>query len=549
VSERVRTVALILRDPKLGRLQLAFLGFNMTEYASWIAILVYAYGRGGAGAVGLISTVQLVPAGLIAPFGAFAADRFRRDRVLLVAYLVQAVALGLVAAALASEAPFVLIMASAVVYAVSFTFIRPTQAAILPSLADTPGKLTAANSVSTLAESAGAVAGPLLAGLMLGLSGPALVFGVFGVVTFAEAALVARPSLPPSSVRPRLPMTAGDVVRESLGGFRTLNRDRRAGLLVLTLALGYAVLASLDVLFVAVAIDLLGKGESWAGYLNAAAGIGGLVGAVATVSLVGRQRLVPFLEGGTGVLGASVAMVGVIASSASAPLLFGVAGAGGSVSWMAGSTLLQRAAPEDVLARVFGILEGLGTFGAALGVTGTAVLIGLFGVETTLIVVGSLLVAFALALWIPLASIDRVAEAPDAEALALVRSMHVFGALPPPALERILADLVPVHVEVGHVLMREGDPGDRCYLIAEGRAAVLRAGVRIDGTGAGELVGEIALLRDVPRTASVVAETPMRLLALEREPFLVAVTGHPQSRARAEALAEARVPRRHADGM
>jgi len=542
VNERIRIVGEVARDPKMLRIQLAYLGYNMTEYASWIAILVYGYSRGGPATVGFISTVQLVPAGLIAPFGAYAADHFRRDRVLFVSYLTQSVALAVVAVALLTEAPFVLVLAAAIAYAMSFMFVHPTQAAILPSLSDTPSELTAANSVSTFAQSAGAVAGPLIAGLLLGLSGPWLVFGVFSVVTLGEALLVARPSLPPSAIRPEQPMGARDVVHASLGGFRALNHDRRAGLLVLVLALSFSVIAALDVLFVAVAIDLLGKGESWAGYLSAAAGIGGLLGALATVSLVGRRRLVPFLEGGTALSGAAVAAVGILPSVIAAPLLFGVSGAGGSIAWMAGSTLLQRVAPEEMLARVFGVLQGLAVLAAVASITGTAALIGAFGTKAALVIVGLVLIAVVVGLWWPLSAIDREAQVPDAEALALVRSMHIFAALPPNIIERIVVDLVPVEAPAGHVLLREGDPGDRCYLIADGRAEVIRGGVRVDESVGGDLVGEIALLRSVPRTATLIALSPMRLFALDREPFLAAVTGHPQSHARAVALAEGRLP-------
>lgn len=543
MNERIRIVSEVARDPKMLRIQLAYLGYNMTEYASWIAILVYGYERGGPGTVALITTVQLVPAGVIAPFGAFAADHFRRDRVLFVSYLVQAVALGAVAVVLLTKAPFGLVLAAAIVYAVSFMFVHPTQAAILPSLADSPAELTAANSVSTFAQSAGAVLGPLIAGVLLGASGPWLVFAVFAGVTLGEALLVARPSLPASAILPEMPIGAREVLHASLGGFRALNDDRRAGLLVGVLALSFTVIASLDVLFVAVAIVLLGKGESWAGYLSAAAGIGALLGALATVSLVGRPRLVPFLEGGTAVSGGAVAMVGVIPSVVAAPILFGVSGAGGSIAWMAGSTLLQRVAPEETLARVFGVLQGLAVLGTVLGIGGTTTLIGAFGVKTTLVIVGLLLIAVvAMLLW-PLSAIDREANAPDAEVLALVRSIPIFAPLTPPAVERIADDLVLLEVPAEHVLLREGDPGDRCYLVADGRAQVTRGGVRVGESGAGDLLGEIALLHDVPRTATVIALTPMRLFALDRQPFLAAVTGHPQSQALAEALADERLRR------
>ena len=151
-SERLRVVVVVARDPVLARLELAFLGFNMARYATWIAILVYAYGLGGAGAAGIVALVQLVPSGLVAPFAAFAGDRFRRDRVLLAGYLIQAAALGATAVALYADAPLALTLLVATAAAASFTMTLPTQAAILPSITRTPQDPTAANAVSGLAE-------------------------------------------------------------------------------------------------------------------------------------------------------------------------------------------------------------------------------------------------------------------------------------------------------------------------------------------------------------------------------------------------------------
>jgi hypothetical protein len=195
-----------------------------------------------------------------------------------------------------------------------------------------------------------------------------------------------------------------------------------------------------------------------------------------------------------------------------------------------------------MLARVFGVLQGLAVLAAVVSISGTAALIGAFGTKASLVIVGGVLIAAVAGLWWPLSAIDREAHAPDAEALALVRSMPVFAALPPHLIERIVVDLVPVEISAGHVLLKEGDPGDRCYLIADGRAEVIRGGIRVGESVEGDLVGEIALLRDVPRTATLIALSPMRLFALDREPFLAAVTGHPRSHARAVALAAGRLP-------
>jgi MFS family permease len=538
---RIRVVAAVARDPSLLRVELAFFGFNMTEYATWIAILVYAYDRGGAAAAGIVALIQLIPAGLLAPFGAFAGDRYRRDRVLFAGYLVQAVALGAAAAALYADAPIAVIYAFATVAAVSLTSTRPTQASLLPSITRTPEDLTAANSVSGLAENTGIFVGPFVAGILLTRSEPATVFAVFAAVTLLDALLVARLRVDPETVTPKERIDAGDIVRETFGGFRVLRREHRARLLVFVLAAGVVVIGALDVLFVAVAIDLLGKGEGWAGFLNSAFGLGGIAGAAATVALVGRRRLTPPLAGGAFLFGGPVAVVGAAPAAATAPVLFAITGAGRSVSSVAGNTLLQRIAPNEVLSRVFGILEGMEMFALALGSISASILVEALGIRTALVAVGAFVPVVIVLLWVPLLSVDREARAPDAEALALLRRLPIFAALPAPAIERIMANLVRLEVPAGEVLIREGDEGDRFYVIVEGEVDVTRAGERIATRGPGDHIGEIALLRDVPRTATVTAATPLTLLALDREPFLEAVTGYPQARERAEAVADERL--------
>jgi MFS family permease len=542
MKDQIRVVGAVIHNPGLSRISLAFFGFSMAEFATWVAILVYAYNRGGAGGAGAVAAVQLVPCGLVAPFGAFAGDRFRRDRVLFVSYLVQALTLGIAAVVLSTDAPFAVILVFASIAATSLMITRPTQAALLPSVSKGPEELTAANAVSTFAGSAGTVVGPFVAGLLLARWSPAHVFAVFAVVMVAAAMLVARLDISAHDAEPEKLIGAREVGRASLAGFRFLFTEHRAGLLVLVLSGGTVLTGALDVLFVAVAISLLGKGQSWAGFLSSASGLGALVGATLAVALVGRRRLVPALAGGTFVFSGPVAVIGAAPSAATAPALFGVAGAGGSVAWVAGSTLLQRIAPEQMLARVFGILEGMRAFALAIGSLGASALITTFGVRTALIAIAMLAPCVMLALWIPLSSIDRDAKVPDAETVAFLRRMPIFAPLPPPAIERILAHLARVEVPAGEVLIGQGDVGDRFYMIVEGRAEVTRDGEHVGVRTAGEYVGEVALLRDEPRNATVTATTHMTLFTLDREPFLEAVTGYPQSHARAEAIVEERLP-------
>ena len=541
MRERIRVVATVVRDPRLARIELAFLGFNMTEYATWVAILVWAYAIGGAGATGLAVLVQLVPSGIVAPFAAYASDHFRRDRVLLTGYLLQAMCLGATAAALYAEAPVALTLFVATVASVAFTITRPTQAAILPEITRTPEDLTAANSVSGLVENVGIFVGPAIGGLLLGAGGPADVFACFAIVTALSALLVTRLPVHREVATPDEPLGAKDILRGAFGGFAVLRRQRSMLLLVLVLSASVVVLGALDVLFVAVAIDLLQQGDGWAGFLYSAFGLGGIVGALGTVALVGRRRLTPPFAGGGVLMGLPIAGVGLLPFVATAPILFAASGAGSSVASMAGRTLLQRVAPGAALARVFGVLEGLEMFALAIGSVGSAALVAALGIRGALVATGAFVPAVVLLAWASLRGIDRAARAPDPATLALLRRLAIFAPLPPPAMERIMANLVRLDVPAGATVIREGDEGDRFYVIVEGTVEVSRAGVHLADRAAGDFFGEIALLRDVPRTATVVARTPLTLLALDRGPFLEAVTGHPQSRESADAVVESRL--------
>lgn len=539
MREQLRVVLTVARDGTLARIQIAYLGFNMAEYATWIAILVYAYGLGGSSTAALVAMIQLVPSGIVAPFAAYAGDRYPRDRVLVAGYVWQGLSLGATAVALFLEASAAVTIAVATFAAVSFTITRPIMAVILPSITHSPGDLTAANAVTGLVENVAKFLGPLVCGLLLASADAGTVFALFGVLSLGSGLLVSRL---PVTLERAVPDESGGVraiLTGSFGGFGVLARERAVLLLVALISLATVVIGALDILFVAAAIDLLGAGEEWAGYLNAAFGLGGVLGAFATVLLVGRRRMTPSLGVNSVLFGLPIAVVGAIPATATAPLLFGASGAGYGVFTVAGQTLLQRIAPEAVLARVFGVVESLGMFALATGSLAAGVLIAALGVGGALVIGGMLVPATLVLCWFQLRALDRDARPIDTEALGLLRALPIFAPLSALTMDRILADLTRLEVPAGHVLIHEGDVGDRFYVLAEGRVEIVRGGVVLGEQGQGDHFGEIALLRDVPRTATVRARTPVRVIAIERGQFLEAVTGHSQSRAQAEAVAEA----------
>jgi MFS family permease len=519
----------VFRNAELRRIQLAFIGFNAAEWGVWIAMLVFAYRHGGATTAGLVAAAQLVPASIFAPFAAVLADRYPPARVLAWGYVAQAVALGATAAALLGGASPLLAYALAC-GATAVTITRPTQAALVPALSRVPDELTAANVVAGWIESASMLAAPALTGVLLAVSSPGTVFAVMAGCVATSALLVA-PIRGPAPIG-----SAAGALAEAVAGLRSVRKDRNTRTVVGVVAAQYVAIGALDVLFVVLALDLLDIGASGAGYLNAAFGAGGVIGIAATVALIGRPRLVPPLLGAVGVWWLTFVVLGVRPTTALAFILLLVAGTARTVVDVAGRTLLQRVAQCDVLARIFGVLEGLSMAGLAIGSLLTPALIAALGARPAIICLGAVLPIVAAVAARRLLAVDRTLKAPVVE-LGLLRCLPMFAPLGAPQLEALARVLVPLPRPRGDVIVREGDPGDRFYLVADGELAV-SAGARLRR---GDGFGEIALLRNVPRTATVTASTDVRLYSLAKEPFLEALTGHPAASAEAERVVAERL--------
>ncbi|MDQ2967308.1 MAG: MFS transporter [Actinomycetota bacterium] len=520
----------VFRNAELRRVQLAFVGFNAAEWGVWIAMLVFAYRHGGATTAGLVAAAQLVPASVFAPFAAVLADRYPPARVLMWGYVAQAVALSATAAALLGGASPLLAYALAACGATAVTVTRPTQAALVPALARKPEELTAANVVAGWIESASMLAAPALTGVLLAVSSPGTVFAVMAGCVAASALLVVP-------VRGPAPIgSAVGTLAETVAGLRAVRRDGNTRTVVGIVAAQYVAIGALDVLFVVLALDLLNIGASGAGYLNAAFGAGGVIGIVATVALIGRPRLVPPLLVAVGVWGLTFVVLGIRPTTALAFVLLLVAGTARTVVDVAGRTLLQRIARSDVLARIFGVLEGLSMAALAIGSLLTPALVAVLGARFAIVCLGCVLPIVAVFAARGLLAIDRTATVPVVE-LGLLRCLPMFAPLGAPQLEALARVLVPLSRPRGETIVRQGDPGDKFYLVADGELAV-SAGPRLRR---GDGFGEIALLRNVPRTATVTASTDVQLYSLAKEAFLEAVTGHPAARAEAERVVAERL--------
>ena len=429
-------------------------------------------------------------------------------------------------------------------------------------LARTPEELTTANGVAGSVEGIGALLGPLGAAAVLTFGPPGAVFVAGALAATASAILVlalpvARGEHPAHVHQPGEPdddhehLPGGDPGEvEDPGawtrirdGLRALGGGGDARLIVFLLSAFAFVIGATDVLFVLLALDVLGIGESGAGVLGAALGLGSILGGVAAFSLVGRRRMAPVLLMGGAVLGGACVVLGIATSPAIAIVLIAIGGIGGTTLDIAGRTVLQRVADPATLTRVLGSLEGVGILAMAAGAIVAPLIATSTSVPVALAVTGLVLPVTIGVAWRPLSGIDRKVRVPVRE-LALLRFDRILSPLPAPKLEAVASSARWITLEPGERLIREGDPGDRYYVLESGALRVTQGGrvLHEHETEHGYGVGEIALLRDVPRTATVTGVEPAVLLAIARPDFLEAVTGHEQVGAAARRTADAREP-------
>ena len=531
----------VFSNPSLRWLELAWMASIFGHYAYLIAVSVYAYDVGGEAAVGLVFLARLIPAALAAPFAGMLGDRFRRERVLLVANLTRFTLVTAAAIGVLLDAEPLVVYALAIAATIANTPFRSAQAALTPTLARSPSELTAANAVASGIDSLALFGGPALAGLLVAVTSIGVVFLITGTLILASALLVLLIRTGDAEARPKGELEGATIVSEALAGFRALGTHRPLRVMVGLITAQTTIAGAVQVYIVVASVELLGFGEGGVGYLNAAIGVGAFIGALAALSLTGAHRLSPAFLIGLSFWGYPLIALGLWQQPAASLFLFGAIGIGNAVSSVAGNTLIQRAVPDEVLARVFGVIQMLVLASMGIGAALAPVLISLLGTEGALIATGAVLPALVVVSWRAVSRIDAAAEPPKPDELRILTSVPIFSPLPGASLESLAGRLVPLRVDPDTVIVREGDAGDRFYIVADGSFEVSQYGREISELGPGGYFGEIALLRNVPRTATVTAKTNAVLYALDREDFLSAVTGHPLSAEAAETVMSARL--------
>jgi MFS family permease len=520
-SERLGVWSVFRANRDLRRLVLALAGSTLGYWGYTVAVLVYAFEQGGTRLVGVAAFARLFPAAVASPVAGAIADRYPRERVMVVGDLLRMTTTAAACVVIAFGGPAVVVLTLVAVNAALYSSFRPAMRALTPALSRAPDELAAANIMASTVDSVGMLAGPALGGVLLALSGPAAAFGACSLSLAWSATLVApirvaRERAPPASVR------SASLTSLIAEGPRMLANDSSVRLIMLLTAGQTISYGALSVLTVVMVEDLLHVGQGWVGYLNAALGLGGLIGAVAVAPVVVRRLSNAAITGLT-FWGLPLIAIGLWPRAGLAIAAITVTGVANTLVDVSLNTLLQRSAREEVLGRVFALLGMVTTATIALAGLVTPAVVAAVGARGALVAIGLLLPLLVLATAGRLRALDRSTREPMAE-LALLRGVSLLASLPPVVLERLARRAVPVHAPAGATIVVQGEPGDQFFAIARGELDVTVDGRFVRRLGAGDSFGEIALLHEVPRTATVRALSDAELLALESDDFIPAMT-------------------------
>lgn len=532
VASALSALRRVFANPDIRRAELAWMVSYAAEWAWLVALFVYAFGVGGVASVGLIGVARTLPAAVLAPVLSSLTDHMPRHRVLLGVHGARAALIGIAAVGVAAGWPAAVVFVIAPLDGLLAVLHRPTHMALMPSLARAPEELVASNVASSTLEGLGTLVGPAIGGGLVALGMSSVTFAVpaGGFLLAAFAVVGIQPAQRLRAVR-----TSSSGVGIILGGIRALREHPHAGFLLSLFGAQILVRGVLNVLLVAASVQLLALGEEGVGFLNAAIGAGGFIGALFAMSLVGRTRLAPSVALGLVLWGAPILLIGLVPFAAVALLALGVLGAGNAVLDVAGFSLLQRTVPNAVRGRVFGLLEAIVMLGLGVGSAIAPALVAALGLRGALIATGALLPLLAVVSWRRVRETDALSIIPQRE-MELLRGVPMFRLLPLTVLEQVAGDVAPAQFEAGTAIITQGEVGDRFYILVEGAAEATIDGRAVRQMHGGDSFGEIALLRDVPRTATVIAQTDATAFVIEREAFCVAVSGDRQSLAAAHAV-------------
>ncbi len=530
----------VLRSPDLRRVQLAFAGSTAGDWAYAVAITVWAFEQGGAPAVGLFTAARMVASAIAGPLGATIADRMSRRTYMMAVDLLRAGIVTVTAVLVMIDGPAWPVYVLAVLTAVVGAAFRSAQAGLVPRLVESPGQLTASNAVTANVENVMSFGGPAIGALLIASVGIAPVIWLNAATflwSFAMIALVRVPPAEPSPAEEDEPTER--MLTEITAGFSIVGRDRDLRTIALLVGAQSWLWGFLSVFLVVIAARELGTGPEGLGYLNAVLGVGTVLGGLMVLGRVAKGHLATDMA--IGVLGWALPFLALAIAPSPVTALVALAVIGISDPWvnLGFETIPQRLAPERVISRVYAAAESLAVAAVALGALLAPLALDLIGLRGSLATVGALVGVYTVTCVPRLRGLDRRLGEP--EGLPLLREVPMFGPVQPSVLEEIAHRLEPLSVPPGEAVVREGEVADRFFVIVSGEVEVTQGGQLLRREAAGDFFGEIGLLRDVPRTATVTAIEDTRLLVLDRADFLRAITGTGAARTAAEDIVTRRL--------
>ncbi len=508
---------------------------SIGDWLYLVALLIVVFEGSGSDPVllGVVGAARVLPYVLLSIPAGLIADRFDRRLILLVTDVARGVIMLVMAWLVAVDGPLWALVVLAVVATCFSCFFGPAIGSYVPTLVRDERELGPANSAWSTLDTLAYVIGPAVGGLLIAASGLALAF-LLNAVSFGVVAVVLWRLPSQRRASDSAPDEAADAARESRGrrwsdGLRPLALPL-IGLTLVDVAANFAY-GGLGVLTVMLAVDQLGVGEAGTGYLNAAIGLGGLVGGLASGLFVVRPGLRgPLLVGAVG-MAVGMAALGLTTSLVPAMVAMAVFAAGDLLTEVAGTTILQRVVPDAVRGRAIGTIFTVSILANAVGALVLPIAAGVVGIGAVLIACGAIVfVGIAIAVVLVGSTVDRAPAPEIVTAASRVAALPVFGGVPESSLISALGRATEVQVPGGTVVIRQGDPADRFYVILEGRFVVGQVAepgappTQLRAMGVDEVFGEIGLLTGVPRTATVTADGDGRLLALDAPDFLELVT-------------------------
>ncbi len=516
----------VLRNPQVRKVQLAFVGSTLGDWAFATAIVVWAYQEGGAAAVGAYQAARFVSMTVAGPVGGVVADRVSRKTFMIVSDAIRAVLVSAAAITLAVDGPALVVYALAIIAALVGSPFRAAQAGLLPELVESPSDLTAANAVAGNLESVMIFAGPAVAGLMIAQWDVQVVFWL-NVATFGWSILLllgikARADAASTEVDNEPPDASSGFWSELTGGFGLVMRDRDLRNVAMLSGANGFVWGGLTVFMVLLATDVLDSGPEGLGYLNSVLGVATVVGGVAILSRLSGSRLGEDMIMGAFGWGLPLLALAAFPSPVTVVAALAVIGLTEPLYALGSETIPQRVAPADSISRVYTVIDVSLVAPMALSSLLAPWLVDELGLRAAIAIAGALVIVVAVSRWSQMRDFDRRHAPPPA--LGLLHDVPVFAELPASALERLARSSERVQVPSGSVVLTEGDSSDRFFVIATGAVEVTQGGRLLRTEGPGEFFGEIGLLRDVPRTATVTATADCEFLVVERADFLAAVS-------------------------